>query len=177
VQTLVEKNILVRNPDCSIISFKYSGDLECNPHSPDGEAPRGERSPNPQENRGANPAPSETLHPKHLLSHPPIRALYGPGLPFRTPLFRNFVQKTPHFYTLFQKNDFKRDLRQSEHFTRHCKTLTEPFWLADLPKNGLGYLKMKKTPFLRVGFTSEMVFLRRRDSMPGQPIRGRVVGT
>jgi len=37
----------------------------------------------------------------HGKDDPVIRAIFGPGLPLRTPLFRNFVPKWVQFYTLF----------------------------------------------------------------------------
>jgi hypothetical protein len=71
-------------------------------------------------------SPSETLPHKYCLSPPPIRALYGPGLPLRTPLFRNYVQKTPPFSTLFLKNDFTQDLRQTERLLGAIKRSQTP---------------------------------------------------
>ena len=58
-----------------------------------------------------NPSPSEYLIPRPL-----IRPRYGPGLPLRTPLFRNYVQKPPHSGTFFRKTPYTQDSRQTEHF-------------------------------------------------------------
>jgi hypothetical protein len=38
---------------------------------------------------------------KYLLFYPLLRARYEPGLPFRTPIFRNYLRKQAQFHTLF----------------------------------------------------------------------------
>ena len=58
---------------------------------------------------------------------PLIRALFGPGSLLRTPVFRDFVQKQAHFYTLFQESPDNPDLGQTGHFTRTYKTLLYAF--------------------------------------------------
>ena len=79
----------------------------------------------------------ETTPMGDLHSHPPIRALYCPGLLLRTLIFRNYVQKQVHFYTLFQESPDTLDLGQTGHFTRTSKNAFVRFWEADL-KAGWG---------------------------------------
>jgi hypothetical protein len=64
---------------------------------------------------------------RHLYSITSIRPPYAPGLPFRTPHFRNYCKKPHHFYTLFLKSLFQHDLRQSDDFAWRCKTLMYAF--------------------------------------------------
>ena len=61
---------------------------------------------------------------------PLIRALYGPGLLLRTLIFRNYVQKQVHFYTLFQESPDNPDLGQTGHFARTYKNAFVHFWEA-----------------------------------------------
>jgi hypothetical protein len=58
---------------------------------------------------------------------PPIRPRYGPGLPLRTPPFRNQLQKSPLSGTFFRKTPYTQDLRQTGHFAWRCKTLLYAF--------------------------------------------------
>ena len=56
----------------------------------------------------------------------------GPGSLLRIPVFRDFVQKMVHFYTLFQKSPDTLDFGQTGYFTRTYKTFLYGFWEADL---------------------------------------------
>jgi len=104
----------------------------------------------------------------HGKGDPKIRALCGPGLPLRTPFFRNYVPKRVQFYTLFQESPYSRDLRQTGHFTGMYQTLLYAFGRQNSGPNGVEQGSMKRGPVLAAaGFFTTGFFRDQGAASPG----------
>jgi hypothetical protein len=84
--------------------------------------------------RDSTHVPSEKTPPGYSISHPPIRALYGPRLSIMMIIFANDLPKILHFITNFYNKRFPHDLRQTERFPSSHETLID----ANGRQNGRG---------------------------------------
>jgi len=75
---------------------------------------------------------------------------YGPGLLFRTPLFRHQLQNQVQLCSRFRKTPIPQDLRQTAHFSWRCKTLLYAFPWRNPGKTGIPHGQIKGSAVFRI---------------------------